>query len=97
MVDTEKEEGSRHSLERIKGEIIEFFASNPFVLVSRDWLASLVCRPMRLVEEAISELLAEGHLEVRNREVLLGLRERGEVLPRTTREEEGNRHSPSPR
>lgn len=59
------------SLERIKGEITGFFAGNPFLLVSEDWLASLLCRPVGLVEKAVLELVSEGTLGKRDRHVFL--------------------------
>jgi hypothetical protein len=88
-----KEEPS--SLHRIKEEIIDFFASNPFLLVSEDWLASLICRPARLVEEAVLELLAEGTLEKRDRHILLGHVEGSVAHPEEGRVKEGGRNASS--
>ncbi|MBC7253584.1 MAG: hypothetical protein H5T72_06425 [Actinobacteria bacterium] len=61
----EPSEEELSSLRRIKKEIADFFAANPFLLVSEDWLASLLCRPVRLVEAAVRELMAESVLEKR--------------------------------
>ncbi|MGQ9536380.1 MAG: hypothetical protein ACUVT4_04010 [Actinomycetota bacterium] len=65
------------SLERIKGEITGFFAGNPFLLVSEDWLAFLLCRPVGLVERAVLELVSEGTLGKRDRHVFLETGEEG--------------------
>jgi len=65
------------SLRRIKREIADFFAANPFLLVSEDWLASLLCRPVRLVEAAVRELMAESILERRHHYLALDSAEGG--------------------
>ncbi len=58
------------ALQMIKDEIIAFFAANPFLMVSEEWLATLLCRPLLLVREAVLELTAEGRLE-KDRQVLV--------------------------
>ncbi|WP_287153419.1 hypothetical protein [Candidatus Solincola tengchongensis] len=75
------DEGELASLQRIKSEITDFFVANPFLLVSEDWLASLICRPAHLVEVGVRELIAEGVLKKRDRHFLLGLSEGGMAHP----------------
>lgn len=69
--DTSRESGSS-SHEKVKREIEEFFAANPFLMVCENRLASLLCRPPRLVEMAVRELERDGCLERRDAHTLVG-------------------------
>jgi hypothetical protein len=57
----------------VKGEIVDFFNANPFLLVSEARLAALLCRPPEMVCEAVSLLLDAGLLTRRYGEALLGV------------------------
>lgn len=74
--------GSSSFAARVREEILDFFAANPFLLVSERRLASLLCRPPHLVREAVSLLEDEGLLKHRDEDTLIGLWEAGERTPR---------------
>jgi hypothetical protein len=59
----------------VRGEVIGFFKTNPFLLVSETRLASLLCRPPDMVCEAVRELEEAGLLTRRYGETLLGVEE----------------------
>ena len=57
----------------VQQEVIGFFKSNPFLLVSETRLASLLCRPPEVVCEAVRALEEAGLLTRRYGEALLGV------------------------
>ena len=57
----------------VQKEVIGFFKSNPFLLVSETRLASLLCRPPEIVCEAVRSLEEAGLLTRRYGEALLGV------------------------
>lgn len=57
----------------VRSEVIEFFKSNPFLLVSEARLASLLCRPQEMVSEAVRSLEEAGLLTRGYGEALLGV------------------------
>ncbi|MBN2027117.1 MAG: hypothetical protein JW854_10215 [Actinobacteria bacterium] len=57
----------------VKSEVIGFFKSNPFLLVSEARLASLLCRPIDMVNEAVRALEEAGLLTRSFGEALLGV------------------------
>jgi hypothetical protein len=59
----------------VEREVIGFFRSNPFLLVSEGRLASLLCRPPEMVREAVMALEDAGLLSRRYGETLLGVEE----------------------
>jgi len=57
----------------VRNEVIGFFKSNPFLLVSEGRLASLLCRPPDMVSEAVRSLEKAGLLTRSYGEALLGV------------------------
>ena len=57
----------------VQKEVIGFFKSNPFLLVSETRLASLLCRPPEIVCEAVRSLEEAGLLTRKYGEALLGV------------------------
>lgn len=57
----------------VKSEVIGFFQANPFLLVSEARLASLLCRPPDMVNEAVRSLEEAGLLTRGFGETLLGV------------------------
>ncbi len=66
----------------VREEILEFFRANPFLLVGEGRLATLLCRPSDLVGEAVRSLERDGLLERREGDILVGLAQTEETLPR---------------
>lgn len=65
----------------VKNEVLSFFEANPFLLVSEERLASMICRPRDMVCQAVRELESAGLISRRFGEALLGI---GEAAARTT-------------
>jgi len=57
----------------VRSEVIGFFKSNPFLLVSEERLASLLCRPPEMVNEAVRFLEEAGLLARSFGAALLGV------------------------
>jgi hypothetical protein len=57
----------------VKKEVIGFFKANPFLMVSEARLASLLCRPPDMVNEAVRSLEEAGLLTRSYGEALLGV------------------------
>ncbi len=64
----------------VKKEVAGFFKSNPYLLVSEERLASLLCRPPEIVCEAVRSLEEAGLLTRGFGETLLGVED---ILART--------------
>jgi hypothetical protein len=59
----------------VQREVVGFFRTHPFLLVSESRLASLLCRPPEMVCEAVKVLEEEGLLTRRYGEALWGVEE----------------------
>ncbi len=55
----------------VEREVIGFFKDQPFLLVSERRLASLLCRPLEMVKEAVGSLEEAGFLIRKDEETLL--------------------------
>jgi hypothetical protein len=55
----------------VEREVASFFKDYPFLLVSEKRLASLLCRPLEMVEEAVVALEKTGFLTRKGEETLL--------------------------
>ncbi len=57
----------------VRREVTALFKANPFLLVSEERLASLLCRPPAMVHEAVRALEEAGFLTREYGEALLGV------------------------
>jgi len=59
--------------ESVEREVIEFFKQHPYLLVSEERLAALLCRPLHMVSDAVRSMEEAGLLARKDSRTLLGV------------------------
>lgn len=59
--------------ESVEREVIGFFKEHPYLLVSEERLAALLCRPPHMVTQAVKSMEEAGLLARKDNQTLLGI------------------------
>jgi hypothetical protein len=59
--------------ESVEREVSEFFKAHPYLLVSEERLAALLCRPPHMVIQAVRSMEEAGLLTRKDNQTLLGI------------------------
>lgn len=59
--------------ESVEREVIGFFQDHPYLLVSEERLAALLCRPPQMVTQAVKHMEEAGLLARKDNQTLLGM------------------------
>ena len=62
-------------VESVEREVVGFFKEHPYLLVSEERLAALLCRPPQMVSQAVKSMEEAGLLIRKDNQTLIGISE----------------------